>query len=312
MPLALARKTLGQDAIIGVSVSSVEEARIARDGGADYVGIGAVWPTGSKDVTAKTKLGPEGTGEVLDVLAGSRIEAVAIGMANKLSSETAKMLTSPGGIHLPNLAHLLHGSIGPESRNHLSGIAVISDIVASQQPKEAALALRDVLDSFKTARQALQHPRAIFAAPGLVGKTRSVEDLLAGCAQLMKVVRDQTPLVHQVSACAVSISRVKADGSQITNNVVINDSANATLAVGASPIMATNPRDCADLSKAIGALLINFGTITDKEGMLVAGESERDALDGIRFFMPSAASNIAAIRSGLPSAGTPVSRAAAR
>ena len=35
--------------------------------------------------------------------------------------------------------------------------------------------------------------------------------------------------------------------------------------------MATNPRDCKDLSPAIGGLLINFGTITDKEGMLVAG-----------------------------------------
>lgn len=58
---------------------------------------------------------------------------------------------------------------------------------------------------------------------------------------------------------------------QITNNVVINDSANATLAVGASPIMATNARDVKDLSPAIGALLVNFGTITDKEGMMVAG-----------------------------------------
>lgn len=53
----------------------------------------------------------------------------------------------------------------------------------------------------------------------------------------------------------------KPDSCQITNNVVINDSANATLAVGASPIMATNPRDVADLSKVIGALLINFGWV---------------------------------------------------
>jgi len=43
--------------------------------------------------------------------------------------------------------------------------------------------------------------------------------------------------------------------------VVINDSANATLAVGASPIMATNPRDCKDLSPVIGALLVNFGWV---------------------------------------------------
>jgi len=40
---------------------------------------------------------------------------------------------------------------------------------------------------------------------------------------------------------------------------VINDSANATIAVGASPIMATNPRDVMDLSPAIGALLVNIG-----------------------------------------------------
>ncbi len=46
---------------------------------------------------------------------------------------------------------------------------------------------------------------------------------------------------------------------QMTNNVVMNDSANVTLAVGASPIMATHPKDVLDLSKIIGGLLINFG-----------------------------------------------------
>jgi len=35
--------------------------------------------------------------------------------------------------------------------------------------------------------------------------------------------------------------------------------------------MATNPFDVADLSPAIGSLLVNFGTINDKEGMFVAG-----------------------------------------
>ena len=54
---------------------------------------------------------------------------------------------------------------------------------------------------------------------------------------------------------------------------MINQSANATLALGASPIMATSPAEMEDLSKFTGALLVNFGTITDKEGMLVAGSS---------------------------------------
>jgi thiamine-phosphate diphosphorylase/hydroxyethylthiazole kinase len=51
----------------------------------------------------------------------------------------------------------------------------------------------------------------------------------------------------------------------------MNQSANATLAFGASPIMATAWQEMADLAKLPGALLINFGTIADKRGMLEAG-----------------------------------------
>ncbi|GFZ48720.1 hypothetical protein JCM24511_06469 [Saitozyma sp. JCM 24511] len=236
MPLPLARTLLGPDAVIGLSVSTPSEAQLAVQQGADYVGIGPVWATGSKDVSAKVKLAPEGVGRVLEVLAGTGVEAVAI-----------------GGIHLPNLAQLLHGSISPTSRNHLSGIATISDIVGSPTPKDAAAALRAVVDSFKRARQSLGNPSSVFSLSS-PEEPRTAESLIRQVGVLMEVVRKHTPLVHQ-----------------ITNNVVINDSANATLAVGASPIMATNARDVADLSKVIGALLINFGTITDKEGMLVAG-----------------------------------------
>jgi thiamine-phosphate diphosphorylase/hydroxyethylthiazole kinase len=47
--------------------------------------------------------------------------------------------------------------------------------------------------------------------------------------------------------------------------------ANATIALGASPIMATAPQEMEDLSQVPGALLINFGTVSDKESMLLAG-----------------------------------------
>ena len=63
-----------------MSVSTPAEARRAVQEGADYVGIGAVWPTGSKDVTAKVKLAPEGVGAVLEELAGTGVGSVAIGM----------------------------------------------------------------------------------------------------------------------------------------------------------------------------------------------------------------------------------------
>jgi thiamine-phosphate diphosphorylase/hydroxyethylthiazole kinase len=77
---------LPKGAILGVSVSNIEEAKEIRDkGGVDYVGVGAVWETGSKDVSKKKKLGPMGVGEVLDIIAeaktseGGKVESVAIG-----------------------------------------------------------------------------------------------------------------------------------------------------------------------------------------------------------------------------------------
>lgn len=170
-----------------------------------------------------------------------------------------------GGIHLPNLPQLLHASISPEKGNALAGIAVISDIVGSTDPKAAAHDLRVVVDSFK--RGLAKKTAGLFRTEeGLNEK-----DLLDRVGTLMEVTRNETPLVNQVSRVSCMMS-AETD-AQITNNVVINDSANATLAVGASPIMATHPKDVEDLSKVIGALLVNFGTIKDKDGMLVAGRA---------------------------------------
>ena len=53
----------------------------------------------------------------------------------------------------------------------------------------------------------------------------------------------------------------------------MNQSANCTLALGASPIMATAVAEMEDLSRVSGALLVNFGTISDKAGMLEAGKT---------------------------------------
>jgi thiamine-phosphate diphosphorylase / hydroxyethylthiazole kinase len=75
-------------------------------------------------------------------------------------------------------------------------------------------------------------------------------------ASLIDDTRSLTPLVHQ-----------------ITNAVAMTQSANVTLALGASPIMATARAEMEDLSKAASALLVNFGTIGDLEGMLLGGEA---------------------------------------
>lgn len=237
MPLAAARGLVGEDAVVGISVSTIEEAKAAAEGGADYVGIGAVWPTNSKDVRAKPKLGPDGVGKILDVLPES-VGSVAI-----------------GGISLQNTAHLLHASISPQYKRHLDGVAVISAIVASDKPKARAEELSAVVKDFLDTRS--WEAEGFFRSGEDTSTGKQDDDtwtLIQRAAHLMTVVRENTPLIHQM-----------------TNNVVINDSANATLAVGASPIMATNPSDVADLSPAISALLVNFGTIQDKQGMLVGG-----------------------------------------
>jgi len=49
LPVSVARDLLGDDALIGRSVSTVEDAREAAAAGADYLGVGAVFATGSKD-----------------------------------------------------------------------------------------------------------------------------------------------------------------------------------------------------------------------------------------------------------------------
>lgn len=82
MDPATARRLLGDDAILGLSVSTKDEAEAATHlAGSvlDYVGIGAIWSTQSKDVSKKVMLGPAGAGEILDIIADSGLRSVAIG-----------------------------------------------------------------------------------------------------------------------------------------------------------------------------------------------------------------------------------------
>lgn len=149
------------------------------------------------------------------------------------------------GINATNVLHCLWGAVAPSGRQ-LDGVAVVSDIMASTDPYASARRLSDAIRAFYAAplRTFSQGPRAPYAAP----------DVAAAAGAVLRAVKQFSPLVHQ-----------------ITNNVVTTQSANATLALGASPIMATAPEEMADLSRVTGALLVNFGTIQNLDGMLAAG-----------------------------------------
>lgn len=122
------------------------------------------------------------------------------------------MERTTGGIHLPNLPHLLHASVSPRHRKALDGVAVISDIVGSTQPQQAAEALGSVVDSFKRAR--LQQPASVFPTASESGgpsRIRTREGILHEVGRLMDVVRRKTPMIHQVRPTWVAKAGTAAD-----------------------------------------------------------------------------------------------------
>jgi hydroxyethylthiazole kinase len=75
------------------------------------------------------------------------------------------------------------------------------------------------------------------------------------------VIRERKPLVHN-----------------ITNYVVMNETANATLALGALPVMAHAREEVADMVGLAGALVLNIGTLSEQwiESMLLAGKAANE------------------------------------
>ena len=59
LPISSARRLMGRGRIVGLSTHNVEEAEAAQVEGADYIGLGPIYPTGTKK-TARIPLGPEG------------------------------------------------------------------------------------------------------------------------------------------------------------------------------------------------------------------------------------------------------------
>ncbi|KAF8070002.1 thiamine biosynthetic bifunctional enzyme Thi4 [Lyophyllum atratum] len=229
MSVTQARSMLPKDAIIGVSCNNVDHVENAVKDGVDYVGIGAVWGTKTKQLTSPI-VGPRRVGAMLEILDGTQIKAVAI-----------------GGIKSSNLLRTLHGSVS--STNHiLDGVAVVSDIVAAAQPRGAAAKLSQIFRSFRCPPTISSTSEGVLTERGIIDEV----------ARLMTAVREINPLVHQ-----------------ITNNVVATQSANITLALGGSPIMATEPQEMEDLSHICNALLVNIGTLRadGKESMSIAGYS---------------------------------------
>ncbi len=101
------REKLGPDKIIGVSAQTVEQAVLAEQRGADYLGVGAVFPTGSKD------------------------DAVEV------SHETLKAICEAVSIPVIAIGGISVGNVKELAGSGIVGIAVISAIYAAKDIKKA-------------------------------------------------------------------------------------------------------------------------------------------------------------------------------
>ena len=114
MPADIAREIIGEDKILGVSASTVEEAKKAENDSADYIGSGAVFPTATKDDA--DSVSKEELKEIVDSI---DIPVVAI-----------------GGITVENASSLKDSGI--------AGFSVVSAIMSAEDPKEASKKLKEI------------------------------------------------------------------------------------------------------------------------------------------------------------------------
>ena len=106
------REMLGRDKIIGVSAQTVEQALLAEKRGADYLGVGAVFPTGTKTDASEVSFDT-----LRAISAAVRIPIVAI-----------------GGIGLHNVMEL--------SGSGICGVSVVSAIFAAEDITKATKELK--------------------------------------------------------------------------------------------------------------------------------------------------------------------------
>lgn len=112
MPVKLARKLMGKNKIVGATTKTVEHAKNAFDQGADYLGVGAIYPTTTKVKTVITS-----TDTLRDICNAVPIAVNAIGGLNKDNIDIL--------IGIP-----------------IAGICVVSAIMKADEPKNATEELK--------------------------------------------------------------------------------------------------------------------------------------------------------------------------
>ena len=123
MPVKTARELVGSSMIIGATTKTVEQALEAERSGADYLGVGAIYPTTTKVKTVLTSVDT-----LREICRAVSIPVNAIGGLNK---DNCHVLENTG----------------------ISGICAVSAIMKSSDPKAAAAELKAVSDRLRAGRE---------------------------------------------------------------------------------------------------------------------------------------------------------------
>lgn len=114
LPAATVRKVIGENMLLGVSASSIAEAIQAQQDGADYLGVGAMFPTGTK----------------------TDAESVSMEELQKIRTAVSLPIVVIGGIN--------KGNAGRFKPMGIDGLAVVSAIIAQSDIKAVAAELKDL------------------------------------------------------------------------------------------------------------------------------------------------------------------------
>ncbi len=117
IPAAQVRKLIGSNMILGISALTVDQAIKAQEDGADYIGVGPIFPTSTK-ADADSPIGINGLRDIRSVVS---IPIIAIGSINKNNARNVM--------------------------KYADGIAVISAVLGAKNPLEATRELSVIINS---------------------------------------------------------------------------------------------------------------------------------------------------------------------
>ena len=119
MPVATARKLIGKDRILGATAKTVEAAVKAYEDGADYLGVGAIYPTTTKVKTVLT------------------------------STETLDAITKAVPIPVNAIGGLNRDNLGVLKGIDIAGICAVSAVMKADCPKTAAEGLKSAFEALR-------------------------------------------------------------------------------------------------------------------------------------------------------------------